>query len=223
MREARSASLPILHPASSAAFLGPVLEPLPGRREGTESVVSASASSGEGGTGGGMTACVIPPWPFFLVKMGHGSAAWCLLHGLLWNGLKIPLKSPKTHYVSWLCHAGCAVLCCAGYTMVGVAAQALPPALCLCQVQAGTKAKANRSPGGPSGDCYWVSPQPWDSPWPQDSPWPLALPLLWCLAAAEHSSSVLPHGPWPQIRRGTGLGVAPTGAGSQADRGRESG
>ncbi|TRZ19559.1 hypothetical protein HGM15179_007558 [Zosterops borbonicus] len=38
VREARSASLPILHPASSAAFLGPVLEPLPGRREGTESV-----------------------------------------------------------------------------------------------------------------------------------------------------------------------------------------
>uniref|UniRef100_A0A8C3P4H3 Pleckstrin homology and RhoGEF domain containing G5 n=1 Tax=Cyanoderma ruficeps TaxID=181631 RepID=A0A8C3P4H3_9PASS len=37
VRDARSASLPILHPASSAAFLGPVLEPLPGRREGTES------------------------------------------------------------------------------------------------------------------------------------------------------------------------------------------
>lgn len=61
MRDARSASLPILHPASSAAFLGPVLEPLPGRREGTESVVSASASSGEGGMGDGMTACVMPP------------------------------------------------------------------------------------------------------------------------------------------------------------------
>ncbi|NWY33646.1 PKHG5 protein, partial [Pheucticus melanocephalus] len=38
VRDARSASLPILHPASSAAFLGPVLEPLPGRREGTESL-----------------------------------------------------------------------------------------------------------------------------------------------------------------------------------------
>ncbi|NXA84294.1 PKHG5 protein, partial [Thryothorus ludovicianus] len=34
VRDARSASLPILHPASSAAFL----EPLPGRREGTESL-----------------------------------------------------------------------------------------------------------------------------------------------------------------------------------------
>ncbi|NWX33230.1 PKHG5 protein, partial [Notiomystis cincta] len=38
VRDARSGSLPILHPASSAAFLGPVLEPLPGRREGTESL-----------------------------------------------------------------------------------------------------------------------------------------------------------------------------------------
>ncbi|NXM14621.1 PKHG5 protein, partial [Ploceus nigricollis] len=38
VRDARSASLPILHPASSAAFLGPVLEPLPRRREGTESL-----------------------------------------------------------------------------------------------------------------------------------------------------------------------------------------
>ncbi|XP_066190353.1 pleckstrin homology domain-containing family G member 5 isoform X1 [Sylvia atricapilla] len=38
VRDARSASLPILHPASSAAFLGPVLEPLPGRREGSESL-----------------------------------------------------------------------------------------------------------------------------------------------------------------------------------------
>ncbi|XP_041332537.1 pleckstrin homology domain-containing family G member 5 isoform X2 [Pyrgilauda ruficollis] len=38
VRDARSASLPILHPASSAAFLGPVLEPLPGRQEGTESL-----------------------------------------------------------------------------------------------------------------------------------------------------------------------------------------
>ncbi|NWT99946.1 PKHG5 protein, partial [Urocynchramus pylzowi] len=38
VRDARSASLPILHPASSAAFLGAVLEPLPGCREGTESL-----------------------------------------------------------------------------------------------------------------------------------------------------------------------------------------
>ncbi|CAN8198617.1 unnamed protein product [Coccothraustes coccothraustes] len=38
VRDARSASLPILHPASSAAFLGSVLEPLPGRQEGTESL-----------------------------------------------------------------------------------------------------------------------------------------------------------------------------------------
>ncbi|NWV14536.1 PKHG5 protein, partial [Ptilonorhynchus violaceus] len=38
VRDARSASLPILHPASTAALLGPVLEPLPGRREGTESL-----------------------------------------------------------------------------------------------------------------------------------------------------------------------------------------
>ncbi|NXM81167.1 PKHG5 protein, partial [Oenanthe oenanthe] len=40
VRDARSASLPILHPASSAAFLGPVLEPLPGRREGSESLAT---------------------------------------------------------------------------------------------------------------------------------------------------------------------------------------
>ncbi|NXY05010.1 PKHG5 protein, partial [Pteruthius melanotis] len=38
VRDTRSASLPILHPASSAVFLAPVLEPLPGRREGTESM-----------------------------------------------------------------------------------------------------------------------------------------------------------------------------------------
>ncbi|NWW75467.1 PKHG5 protein, partial [Climacteris rufus] len=38
VRDARSASLPILHPASTAALLGPVLEPLPGRREGTETL-----------------------------------------------------------------------------------------------------------------------------------------------------------------------------------------
>ncbi|KAM6108781.1 LOW QUALITY PROTEIN: pleckstrin homology domain-containing family G member 5 [Pterocles gutturalis] len=37
-RDARSASLPILHPASTAALLGPVPEPLPGRREGADSV-----------------------------------------------------------------------------------------------------------------------------------------------------------------------------------------
>ncbi|NXS14855.1 PKHG5 protein, partial [Neodrepanis coruscans] len=39
VRDARSASLPILHPASTTALLGPVLEPLPGCREGTESLV----------------------------------------------------------------------------------------------------------------------------------------------------------------------------------------
>ncbi|NXA03006.1 PKHG5 protein, partial [Sapayoa aenigma] len=39
VRDARSASLPILHPASTAALLGPVLEPLPGCREGTDSLV----------------------------------------------------------------------------------------------------------------------------------------------------------------------------------------
>ncbi|XP_030918195.1 pleckstrin homology domain-containing family G member 5, partial [Geospiza fortis] len=44
VRDARSASLPILHPASSAAFLGPVLEPLPGRREGTESLTDTGKS-----------------------------------------------------------------------------------------------------------------------------------------------------------------------------------
>ncbi|NXT25984.1 PKHG5 protein, partial [Syrrhaptes paradoxus] len=37
-RDARSASLPILHPASTAALLGPVPEPLPGRQEGADSV-----------------------------------------------------------------------------------------------------------------------------------------------------------------------------------------
>ncbi|NWI91632.1 PKHG5 protein, partial [Pitta sordida] len=39
VRDARSASLPILHPASTSALLGPVLEPLPGSREGTDSLV----------------------------------------------------------------------------------------------------------------------------------------------------------------------------------------
>ncbi|NXM68546.1 PKHG5 protein, partial [Serilophus lunatus] len=39
VRDARSASLPILHPASTTALLGPVLEPLPGCREGTDSLV----------------------------------------------------------------------------------------------------------------------------------------------------------------------------------------
>ncbi|KAL2296517.1 hypothetical protein Nmel_015836, partial [Mimus melanotis] len=62
VRDARSASLPILHPAGSAAFLGSVLEPLPGRREGSESLVSASASSGVERIEVGMTACVGPKW-----------------------------------------------------------------------------------------------------------------------------------------------------------------
>ncbi|NWI53167.1 PKHG5 protein, partial [Calyptomena viridis] len=39
VRDARSASLPILHPASTTALLGPGLEPLPGCREGTDSLV----------------------------------------------------------------------------------------------------------------------------------------------------------------------------------------
>uniref|UniRef100_A0A8C8BDE1 Pleckstrin homology and RhoGEF domain containing G5 n=1 Tax=Otus sunia TaxID=257818 RepID=A0A8C8BDE1_9STRI len=38
-RDARSVSLPILHPASAAALLGPAPEPVPGRREGTDSLV----------------------------------------------------------------------------------------------------------------------------------------------------------------------------------------
>ncbi|NXU91601.1 PKHG5 protein, partial [Xiphorhynchus elegans] len=38
VRDARSASLPTLHPASTFALLGPVMEPLPGRREGTDSL-----------------------------------------------------------------------------------------------------------------------------------------------------------------------------------------
>ncbi|XP_050765290.1 pleckstrin homology domain-containing family G member 5 [Gymnogyps californianus] len=37
-RDARSASLPILHPASTAALLGPALELVPGRREGADSL-----------------------------------------------------------------------------------------------------------------------------------------------------------------------------------------
>ncbi|XP_009882379.1 PREDICTED: pleckstrin homology domain-containing family G member 5, partial [Charadrius vociferus] len=41
-RDARSASLPILHPTSTTALLGPV----PGRREGTDSQVSTGASPG---------------------------------------------------------------------------------------------------------------------------------------------------------------------------------
>ncbi|XP_071431600.1 pleckstrin homology domain-containing family G member 5 isoform X2 [Pithys albifrons albifrons] len=38
VRDARSASLPTLHPASTVTLLGPVLEPLPGRREGTNTL-----------------------------------------------------------------------------------------------------------------------------------------------------------------------------------------
>lgn len=151
--------------------------------------------------------------------MGHGAAVQCLLHGLVWCGLEIPLESPRLGF-----SPGCAmlaVLCCALLCWLhhgSGAAQAAAPALQLCQVRAGTKAKANRSPGGPSGGCCSVPPRPWDSSWPQDSPWPLALLSLWRLAAAEHSSSVLPRGPWPQIRRGTGLCVTPMGAGCQARR-----
>ncbi|KAM6046457.1 pleckstrin homology domain-containing family G member 5 isoform 1-T1 [Chlamydotis macqueenii] len=37
-RDARSASLPILRPVSTAALLGPALEPLPGHREGADSL-----------------------------------------------------------------------------------------------------------------------------------------------------------------------------------------
>ncbi|NWZ58246.1 PKHG5 protein, partial [Haliaeetus albicilla] len=37
-RDARSASLPLLHPASTTALLGPAPEPMPGHREGTDSL-----------------------------------------------------------------------------------------------------------------------------------------------------------------------------------------
>lgn len=50
---------------------------------------------------------------------------------------------------------------------------------------------------------------PWGSPWPP-------VLSLWCLAAAKHSS-VLPRGPWPQIRRGAGLAATLTGSGCGGD------
>lgn len=163
-----------------------------------------------------MTACVILPQPFFL-KMGHGGAARCLLHALCGAGWRSPWSPQDPFFLlavpCWLC---CAVLCWLHHGRV--AAQAAAPAHRVCQVQAGTKAKANRSPGGPSSGCHSVPPHPWESSWPQDSPWLLALLSLRRLAVAEHSSSVLPHGPWPQIRRGTGLGVTPMAAGCQARR-----
>lgn len=64
-----------------------------------------------------MAVCVILPQPFFL-KMGHGAAAWCLLHGLVVVWAEDPPGIPKANFFCWLCHASCAVLCCADYTMV---------------------------------------------------------------------------------------------------------
>ncbi|KFW84942.1 Pleckstrin homology domain-containing family G member 5, partial [Manacus vitellinus] len=70
VRDARSASLPILHPGSTTAVLGPVLEPLPGCREGTDSLVSASASSGKEELGRGCS--VLPRGPCPQIRRGAG-------------------------------------------------------------------------------------------------------------------------------------------------------
>lgn len=122
------------------------------------------------------------------------------------RGLKIPLESQR---------AGLSPRCampvvlwwqCMGSAPVpGVAAQPVAPALQPCHVQAGTRAKAKRSPGSPSDGSRSVPPRPCGSPWP-----PVLLSPR-CLTAAEHSS-VLPRGPWPQISRGTGLAATPHGS-----------
>lgn len=117
-----------------------------------------------------------------------------------------PPGAPKSQFGSWLFHGGRAVVVVHGQRPVpGVAAQPVAPAPRPCHVQAGTRAKANRGPGSPGSGSRSVPPWPWGSPWPP------ALLSPQCLAAAERSS-VLPRGPWPQIRRGARLAAAPRGS-----------
>lgn len=108
-RDARSASLPLLHPASPAALLGPAPEPMPGRPEGTDSLVSASASPGEGnwGAAGGpwdppvaVLAGKMGTWGTGTASPGWPCGAWA----------EDPPGVPKSRFVSSLCHAGCAVV-----------------------------------------------------------------------------------------------------------------
>lgn len=199
MRDARSASLSILRPASTTALLVPVPELMLGRREGIDSLVSAGASPGGGD------------------KLGKGGRAERPLVAVLAGDsleLKTPPELPGAGLLLaarwWSCHASCAEAAVHRQSRVpGVAAQLVAPSPQLCSVQAGTTAEANRRPRGPGSGSRSVLC------WPLGLSWPPALVSPQRLAAAARSS-VLPHGPWPQIRRGAGLAAAPVGAGCQA-------
>ncbi|NXF13541.1 PKHG5 protein, partial [Smithornis capensis] len=87
VRDARSASLPILHPTSTTALLGPVLEPLPGCREGTDSLGVGPLRSSSSGAGPEDT--VLGPLP--AAPKGGKLAAW--------PGL---VAARVQHYDAWL-------------------------------------------------------------------------------------------------------------------------
>lgn len=140
--DARSASLPILRPASTAA----PLEPAPGRREGADSLVSAGASPG--GCQGTGSPCSHPCWE-------GGDVGQQLLDFLVWCELKIP-QSPQEPLGLlavpwWLCRHG--------------RAQAAPCARCgtgpvAMARQAGTRAKANSSLEAPAVAAAQRCPSP---------------------------------------------------------------
>lgn len=94
-RDARSASLPILRPAGTAALLGTGLESGPGRREGTDILVSTHS-----------TPCLMCPG-----RWGHARAAGCLLVGFVQWGCQPPGR-PKNRLSSQQCCAVPAVLHC---------------------------------------------------------------------------------------------------------------
>lgn len=120
---------------------------------------------------------------------------------------------PEELVCSWLHHGGRAMPAVPRQLCAGVAAQLVASSPQPCSVQAGTTAKANRSPRGPGGGSRSVLCRPLGLSWPPALLSPRRL-------AAASRSSVLPHGPWPQIRRGAGLAAAPVGEGCQAGRKR---
>lgn len=181
-------------------LLGPAPELVLGHREGADSLVSAGASprGRNWGRGGGVRD---PPIAILAGKTetwgsGMASPGWpCVVWAEDAPG------APKSQFGSWLCCGGSArVVPCARR---GSSASGTGP---VAMLRAGWhQSKGKQQPGGLGGGSCSVPSRP------QGSPWLPALLSLWRLAAAEHSL-VLPHGPWPQIRRGAGLATTPRGS-----------
>lgn len=188
-RDARSASLPILRPAGTAALLGTGLESGPGRREGTDILVSTHS-----------TPCLMCPG-----RWGHARAAGCLLVGFVQWGCQPPGR-PKNRFSSQQCCAVPAVLHCSVGSALRQAWQ-LSWQPCSCAV-GWYLSKAELHALGPHS--RELPRRPKGLPWlHQDVA--TVLPHLWHLSAAVCSLSPA-HGPWPQISRGAGLTATPCGS-----------